>query len=108
MNHGEFALLARTAAHLQPGQVTQRARLRAQRAALRGFPPVRHWLLAGPNPASAVGWPARFSPLDARLWRNWPEFAALRQGRIELLGMTRALAREVGIGCIVEGQRWHA
>jgi uncharacterized heparinase superfamily protein len=97
VNHGEFALLARTAAHLQPGQVTQRARLRAQRMALRRLPPVRHWLLAGPNPASAVGWPTRFSPLDARLWRNWPEFPALRQGRIELLGMTRALASPAGM-----------
>jgi uncharacterized heparinase superfamily protein len=97
VNRGEFALLARTAAHLQPGQVTQRVRLRAQRAALRSFPPVRHWLLAGPGPASAVGWPARFNPLDARLWRNWPEFPALRQGRIELLGMTRALASPAGV-----------
>ena len=65
---GEFALLARTAAHLQPRQVTQRARLRAQRAALRGFPPVRHWLLAGPEPglsgrlASPVQ-PARRAPV---------------------------------------------
>ncbi|MCW2909981.1 MAG: Heparinase family protein [Actinomycetia bacterium] len=91
MNRGEFALLARTAAHLQPSQVTQRARLRAQRAALRRFPPARHWLLAGPDPGAAAGWPARFSPLDARVWRNWPGFGALRQGRIELLGMTRVL-----------------
>ena len=45
----------------------------------------------------AVGWPARFSPLDARLWRNWPEFRLLRQGRIELLGMTRALASPASV-----------
>ena len=38
MTHGNLALLARTAAHLQPSQVTQRARLRAQRTALRRFP----------------------------------------------------------------------
>jgi uncharacterized heparinase superfamily protein len=97
VNHGEFALLARTAAHLQPGQVTQRARLRAQRAALHRLPPARHWLLAGPNPVSAVGWPARFSPLDTCVWRNWPEFPALGQGRIELLGTTRALASPAGM-----------
>ncbi|MGD0378167.1 MAG: alginate lyase family protein, partial [Streptosporangiaceae bacterium] len=81
-----------TAAHLQPSQVTQRARLRAQRAALHCFPPIRYWLMAGPDPAAAVGWPARYSPLDARLWRSWPEFRVLRQGRIDLLGMTRVLA----------------
>ena len=92
MTNGNFALLARTAAHLQPSQMTQRARLRAQQAALRRFPPVRHWLMAGPDPAAAAGWPARFSPLDARLWRNWPEFRMLRQGRIDLLGMARTLA----------------
>ena len=47
--------------------------------------------MSGPDPAAAVGWPDRFSPLDARLWRNWPEFGLLRDGRIELLGMTRRL-----------------
>ena len=91
MTNPNFALLARTAAHLQPSQVTQRARLRAQRAALHRFPPARWWLMAGPDPAAAVGWPDRFRPLDARLWRNWPEFGLLREGRIELLGMTRRL-----------------
>ena len=39
MTDGNLALLARTAAHLQPSQITQRARLRAQRTALRCFPP---------------------------------------------------------------------
>ena len=97
MTSGNLALLARTAAHLQPGQITQRARLRAQRTAIRRFPPARHWLMAGPDPARAVGWPARFSPLDARLWRNWPEFRLLRQGRIDLLGMTRRLAAPASV-----------
>ncbi|MGI8449966.1 MAG: heparinase II/III domain-containing protein, partial [Streptosporangiaceae bacterium] len=55
------------------------------------FPPARHWLMTGPDPARVAGWPARFSPLDARLWRNWPEFRLLREGRIELLGTTRTL-----------------
>jgi uncharacterized heparinase superfamily protein len=93
MTDGNLALLARTAAHLQPSQITQRVRLRAQRTALRCFPPTRYWLMAGPDPACAVGWPARFSPLDAQLWRNWPEFRLLRQGRIVLLGLTRTLVR---------------
>ena len=92
MTNGNLTLLARTAAHLQPSQITRRAQLRVQRTALRRFPPARHWLMAGPDPARAAGWPARFSPLDARLWRNWPEFRLLRQGRIDLLGMTRTLA----------------
>ena len=51
MTNGNLALLARTAAHLQPSQITQRARLRAQRTALRCFPPARYWLMAGPDPA---------------------------------------------------------
>ena len=52
VTNGNLALLARTAAHLQPSQVTRRARLRAQRTALRRFPPARHWLMAGPDPAA--------------------------------------------------------
>ena len=77
MTGRDVALLARTAAHLRPGQITQRARLRAQRTAMRRFPPAGRWLMAGPDPATAVGWPARFSPLDARLWRDWPESSGL-------------------------------
>jgi uncharacterized heparinase superfamily protein len=92
VTNGNLALLARTAAHLQPSQITRRAQLRAQRTALRRFPPARHWLMAGPDPDRAAGWPARFRPLDARLWRNWPEFWLLREGRIDLLGTTRTLA----------------
>ena len=91
---GNLPLLARTAAHLQPGQITQRARLRAQRTAMRRFP-ARYWLMA--DPARAVGWPARFSPLDARIWRNWPEFGLLRQGRLDLLGMTRTPAAPASV-----------
>jgi uncharacterized heparinase superfamily protein len=92
----ELALLARTAVHLKPSQAAQRARLRAQRAALRRWPQTGRWLLAGPDPASAAGWPAGFRPLDARLWPRWPGRAALRTGRIELLGMTRTLAPLAG------------
>lgn len=102
MTNANFARLARTAAHVQPGQVIQRARLRAQRAALHRFPPARWWLMSGPDPAAAVGWPDRFRPLDARLWRNWPEFGLLREGNIELLGMMRrltSLADTAAPGC---------
>ena len=47
----DLVLLARTAAHLRPGQVAHRARLRAQRTALRRWPQVGRRLLAGPDPA---------------------------------------------------------
>jgi len=89
---GDLALFVRTAAHLQPGQIAQRARLRTQRAALHRFPATARWLLAGPDPATATGWPAGFTPLDAQLWRNWQGLPGLREGRIDLLGMSRALA----------------
>ena len=55
---------------LRPGQVGQRLRLRAQRLALdRRLPVASRWLLSGPDPAAAAGWPAGFAPLDAWLWR---------------------------------------
>ena len=71
MPTGDLALFARTAARLRPGQVTQRVRLRAQRLALHHVPAVRRWLLAGPDPALAAGWPADFTPVDAGVWREW-------------------------------------
>ena len=91
MTVSELKLLARTAVHLQPGQVTQRARLRMQQLLLRHSRLAGRWLLAGPDPASAVGWPAQFRPIDAQVWRHRPELAALRSGRVELLGISRAL-----------------
>jgi uncharacterized heparinase superfamily protein len=93
MTGEDIALLVRTAVHLRPGQIAQRARLRTQRAALRRFPPTARWLLAGPDLAAVRGWPAGFSPLDMELWRDWPGLHGLQEGRIELLGMTRALTR---------------
>ena len=95
MTASDLALLARTAVHLRPNQIAQRARLRAQHQALRRFPAASRWLLVGPDPSSAAGWPAGFVPLDAQLWRNWPGLPGLREGRAELLGMTRTLARSV-------------
>ena len=91
MTGNDLALLARSAVHLQPGQVAHRARLRAQRAALRRWPQAGRRLLAGPDPAAARGWPADFVPVDARASLAWPDLAALAFGRIELLGMTRHL-----------------
>ena len=77
--------------HLRPGQAGQRARLRAQRMALS-----HRWpgLGAGcwPAPRSGrgePGWPAGFTPLDARAWRHWPGGGALRGGKMSLLGVTR-------------------
>lgn len=105
MTGRDVALLARTAVHLRPGQIAQRARLRTQRTALRRFPPTARWLLGGPDPATAVGWPAAFSPLDARLRRDRPGLPDLREGRLELLGMGRTLIRPAhrgpvpGMGC---------
>ena len=103
MTGRDVALLARTAVHLRPGQIAQRARLRTQRAALRRFPPAARWLLAGPDPATAVGWPAGFSPLDARLWRDRPGLPDLREGRLELLGMGRTLIRPAHRGPAAAG-----
>jgi uncharacterized heparinase superfamily protein len=92
----ELALLARTAVHLQPGQIVRRARLRAQRTALRRWPQTGRWLMAGPDPATAAGWPAGLRPLDAGIWLCWPGCAGLRAGRIELLGMARNLGDPPG------------
>jgi uncharacterized heparinase superfamily protein len=92
----EFVLLARTAVHLQPGQVAQRVRLRAQRRALSRWPQAGRWLLAGPDPSSAVGWPAGFRPLDAGSGPQPAGLDRLRAGRIELLGMIRTIAPLAG------------
>jgi len=92
----ELARLARTAVHLHPGQVAGRARLRAQRTALRRWPRTGRWLMAGPDPATAAGWPAGLRPLDAGIWPSGPGRAGLRAGRIELLGMTRNLGDPPG------------
>lgn len=96
MTTSDLALFVRTAAHLQPSQIAHRIRLRFQRAALRSCPQASRWLMAGPDPASAVGWPPGFSPLDKRLWQDWPGMAELHTGRITLLGMTRTLAEPGG------------
>ncbi len=74
-------LLARTAAHLRPGQVAHRARLRAQRSALRRWPEAGRRLCAGPDPAAAVGWPVGYSPLDARMGQQAPGLAELQRGQ---------------------------
>jgi uncharacterized heparinase superfamily protein len=90
---GDLALLARTAVHLQPAQVAHRARLRAQRTALRRWPDAGRRLLAGPDPAAAKGWPEGFTPVDAAAGLDWPDLAELTAGRITLLGVTRDLGK---------------
>ncbi len=89
----DLALLARTAVHLQPAQIAHRARLRAQRAALRRWPDAGRRLLAGPDPAAAQGWPEEFTPVDAAAGLDWPDLAELTAGRITLLGVTRDLGK---------------
>jgi uncharacterized heparinase superfamily protein len=88
---GNLGRLARTAVHLQPGQLGQRARLRAQRVALHRLPGVGRWLLAGPDPATAAGWPTGYRPLDQQLCPAGRHGPALRAGRLTLLGVTRTL-----------------
>lgn len=93
MRAGEIPRGARTAAQLRPGQMGQRVRLRAQRMAMdHRVPLVRRWLLAGPDPASAAGWPTAFIPLDTAVWRDWTGGAALLAGELNLLGVTRTVA----------------
>jgi uncharacterized heparinase superfamily protein len=99
----ELAQLGRTAAHLRPAQVAHRARLRAQRTALRRFPQASQRLLAGgPVPDAATpGWPLGFAPLDATALtvtvpRYWPDLPQLRAGQIQLLGITRRLGEAPG------------
>jgi len=91
---------ARTAVQLKPGQVVHRAKLRAQRTALRHWPDAGRRLLAGPDPAGAVGWPASFVPIDARASLPWPGLAELSSGWIELLGVARRLGDVAGGGAI--------
>ena len=94
----DLVLLTRTAVHLRPGQMGQRARLRTQRIAMHCLPSARRWLLAGPNPAGASTWPNGFRPVDAGLWRNWRGLAALRNGHLDLLGVSRRLTVRPGAG----------
>ena len=93
MTGGEAMRLVRTVAMLRPAQAGQRLRLRAQRLALnRQLPGASRWLLSGPDPAAAAGWPTGFAPLDAWVWREWPGNAALRAGTLTLLGLSRPVA----------------
>src|SRR6266568_2013981 len=74
---GEAARFARTVIQLRPAQ-------------------------AGPRPGPAAGWPAGFTPLDARAWHCWPGGAALYGGEMGLLGVSRTLAPASGQGMV----RW--
>jgi uncharacterized heparinase superfamily protein len=96
-----LALLGRTAVHLRPGQLAHRARLRAQRRALRRWPQAGQRLLAGSFSANAPGWPAGFTPLDGSALTvtspaHWPGVADVRAGRIPLLGFAGNLCEPPG------------
>ena len=85
--------LSRTVMQLQPGQIGQRLRLRAQRVALdHSVPLASRWLLSCPDRAAGTGWPGGFTPLDARLWRGDWVRSALRRGELPLLGAPRVIA----------------
>ena len=86
----DLARLGRTVVQLHSGQVAHRARLRAQRAALRRFPEAAARVLAGPDPSVTAAWPAAFRPLDA-VPDRWPSASELQAGKITLLGVTRSL-----------------
>src|ERR1700760_2747981 len=88
--------LAPTVTQLKPAQLGQRVRLRGQRAVLNTVPVSRRWLLAGPSPKTGTGWPARYKPIDASLWRGWTGQDQLRDGVLTLLGETRALTPDQG------------
>ena len=93
VNIADLGRLSRTVMQLRPAQIGQRARLRAQRTALdHAVPLAGRWLLAGPDPAAGTGWPAGFTPLDARLWRGGQDGEGLRAGELRLIGAPRVIA----------------
>ena len=98
---GDMARAGRTVVQLQPGQIVRRARLRTQRAAV-AHRPFGQWILSGPDPESAAGWPTGYAPLDLSVWHGWPGGPALRGGVMSLLGLTRVLAPARGD----EGADW--
>jgi uncharacterized heparinase superfamily protein len=92
VNIADLGRLSRTAVHLRPTQIGQRARLRVQRTALdHAVPLVGRWLLRGPDRAAGTGWPNGFMPLDARLWGDG-HAEALRAGELRLIGLPRVIA----------------
>ena len=96
MTSTDIALLGRTVAHLRPGQVAHRVRLRAQQECLRRLPETGRRLLSGPDPSAAVGWPGTFRPVDAQTPGRWPGLPELRAGKISLLGLVRDLTDPPG------------
>jgi len=87
MSRTAAASLVSTALHVRPQQIMHRARLRGQQALVRRWPGVARRLFRGPDPASAVGWPPLFRPVDARTPGHWPGLPELEAGKIRLLGM---------------------
>jgi uncharacterized heparinase superfamily protein len=110
VNAAELGRLGRTVVQLRPGQLGQRARLRAQRAALdRELPLVSRWLLAGPDPGAGDGWPGGFLPVDARRSHSGRAVSRLRAGELCLIGVPRAVAPPAGDGTACWGKAdWKA
>jgi uncharacterized heparinase superfamily protein len=96
MTRADLVLLSRTVMHLRPAQVAHRARLRTQAASIRWFPGAGRWVLSGPDPAAAVGWPDAVRPVDALTVGRWPTLPELQAGKIRLLGQARELGDEPG------------
>jgi uncharacterized heparinase superfamily protein len=89
----DLGRLSRTVIQLQPAQIGQRIRLRAQRMALdRSVPLAGRWLLSGQDPAAGTGWPYGFIPLDAGPGCGRQDGMALRAGELRLIGVTRVIA----------------
>jgi uncharacterized heparinase superfamily protein len=96
MNGADLAVLGRTVVHLRPSQGVHRARLRIQQAGLRRFPEAGRWVLSGPDPSAAAGWPDAFRPVDALTPARWPTLPELRAGKVSLLGQLRELGDASG------------
>ena len=100
VNAADLGRLSRTIMQLQPAQVGQRLRLRAQRVALdHSVPLVGRWLLSGQDPAAGTAWPKGFTPLDALLWCDAQHGIALRAGKLRLIDVLEVIATagEAGI-----------
>ena len=106
MTRLHFGQLGRTVIQLRPAQVAHRARLRGQRAVLDRLPQARDWLMSGPGPDRAHGWPAGHLPLDGRVDASWPALTDLQARQIRLLGVARDLGEPYDWRQASEPQLW--
>ncbi|CAO5168979.1 conserved hypothetical protein [Frankia sp. AiPs1] len=87
----EVGRYLRTLAHLRPGQIVARGRLRAQRVGLSQAPRTATALLR--TRATPGYWPTGFVPLDGQCPAAGPSAEDLARGRISLLGHARNLTQ---------------